>query len=87
MLVLAAYFLFDAANESLSVSNSSTPWNVAHQAPLSKGLFRQECWSGLLFPFLRDIPDSGFEPESSVSPALQTDSLPTEPLGKPHLSQ
>ena len=26
-----------------------TPWTVAHQAPLSVGLSRQEHWSGLLF--------------------------------------
>ena len=25
----------------------ATPWTVAHQAPLSKGLSRQEYWSGL----------------------------------------
>ena len=24
-----------------------TPWTVAHQAPLSMGFPRQECWSGL----------------------------------------
>ena len=28
------------------------PWIVAHQAPLSMGLSRQECWSGLPFPSL-----------------------------------
>ena len=27
-----------------------TPWTVAHQAPRSLGFFRQENWSGLLFP-------------------------------------
>ena len=25
-------------------------WTIAHQAPLSMGYFRQEYWSGLLFP-------------------------------------
>ena len=48
--------------------------------------FRQEYWSGLPFPPLRDVPDPGIEPASPVSPAspaLQADSLPTEPLGKP----
>ena len=25
----------------------ATPWTVAHQAPLSMGFSRQECWSGL----------------------------------------
>ena len=28
-----------------------TLWNVAHQAPLTMGFPRQECWSGLPFPF------------------------------------
>ena len=32
------------------VSNSVTPWTIAHQAPLFMEFFRQECWSGLPFP-------------------------------------
>ena len=44
-----------------------TPWTVAHQAPLSFGLPRQEYWSGLPFPSPGDLPDLGTE---SVSPAL-----------------
>ena len=35
----------------------------------------------LPFPPPGYVPDPGIEPTSSVSPALQTDSLPTEPLG------
>ena len=54
----------------------ATPWTVAHQAPL----FRQEYWSGLLFPFPGDLPDPGIKPSS---PALQADSLLSEPQGKP----
>ena len=56
---------------------------MAHQAPLSMGFSRQEYWSGLPFPFLRDLPDAGIEPRS---PASQADSLPTELQGKPHFS-
>ena len=56
-----------------------TPWTVAHQAPLSVGFPRQDYWSGLPFP------PPGIKPESPVSPALQADSLPAEPLEKPHL--
>ena len=41
---------------------------------------RQEYWSGLPFPSPGDIPNPGTEPKS---PALQADSLPSEPLGKP----
>ena len=32
-----------------SVQLFATPWTVAHQAPPSTGLTRQEYWSGLLF--------------------------------------
>ena len=46
------------------------------------GFSRQEYWSGLSFPSPEDIPNPGIEPTSPVSPALQVDSLPTEPLGK-----
>ena len=28
------------------MSDSATPWTVAHQAPLSMGFSRQEYWSG-----------------------------------------
>ena len=56
----------------------ATPWTVAYQAPLSMGFSRQECWSGLPFPSLGDLPNPGIEPGS---PALQADALPSEPPG------
>ena len=59
-----------------------TQWTVACQPPLSMGFPRKEYWTGLPFPPPEDLPDPGFEPTSPVSPALQEDSLPTEPLGK-----
>ena len=52
------------------------PWTVDHQAPPSMGFSRQEYWSGLPFPFPRDLPDPGIELRS---PALQADSLPSDP--------
>ena len=55
-----------------------TLWSVACQAPLSKEFSRQEYWSGLPYPHLRDIPDSGIKPPS---PELQVDSLPLGHLG------
>ena len=64
----------------LVVSDSVTPWTVAHQALLSMGFSRQECSSGLPFPSPGDLPDPEIEPRS---PALQADSLPSEPPGKP----
>ena len=44
------------------------------------GFSRQEYWNGLPFPSPGDLPDPGIEPRSL---ALQADSLPSEPLGKP----
>ena len=55
------------------------PGTVAHQAPPSMGFSRQECWSGLPFPFPKNLPNPEFEPRS---PALQADSLPSKPAGK-----
>ena len=51
------------------VPNSATPWTAAHQAPLSMGFSRQECWSGLPFPPPGNLPDPGTKPASPVSPA------------------
>ena len=49
------------------MSDSVTPWTIAHQAPLSSGIPRQEYWSGLSFPPPGDLPDPEIKPES---PAL-----------------
>ena len=63
-----------------TVSDSATPWTVAPQAPLSMEFSRQEHWSGLPFPSSGDLPD----PQINLgSLALQADSLPSEPPGKP----
>ena len=48
----------------------ATPWNVAHQAPLSMKLSRPENWSGLPCPPPGDLPDPGIKPVSLMSPAL-----------------
>ena len=53
-----------------------TPWTVAHQAPLSMGVSRQEYWSGLPFPSPGDLANRVIEPGS---PVLQAESLPSEP--------
>ena len=58
------------------------PQTVVHQAPLSVEFSRQEYQSRLPFPPPGDLPDPGTEPRS---PALQADSLPSEPPGKPTL--
>ena len=54
-----------------------TPRTVAY---LSIGFSRQEYRSGLPFPSPGDLPDPEVEPRS---PALQVDSLPSEPPGEP----
>ena len=52
----------------------SLPGSTVH------GISRQEYWSGLPFLSPGDLPNPGIEPRS---PILQTDALPSEPLGKP----
>ena len=52
-----------------------TPWTIQ-----SMEFSRTEYWSGYPFPSPRDLPNPGIEPRS---PALQVDSLPDEPQGKP----
>ena len=61
----------------------ATPWTVACQSPLSMGFPKQAYWSKLPFPSPGDLPDSGIEPKS---PALQADSIQTQPPGKSFLS-
>ena len=66
------------------VSESATPWTVAHQAPLFMGFSRQEDWSGLPFPPPGDLPDPGIKSRSLSSKA---DSLLSEPPRKPSVSE
>ena len=56
-----------------------TPWTCSQQAPLFMGFLRQKCWSGMSVPSPGDLPNPEIKPKS---PALQADSLPTEPPGK-----
>ena len=62
-----------------SCSTLVTPWILGLQAPLSMGFPRQEYWSGLPFPSPGDLPNPGIK---HGSPALQADSLPSEPPEK-----
>ena len=66
------------------MSDSATPWTVAHQVPPSMGFFRQEYWSGLPYYSPGDFPDPGIEPRY---PALQVDALPSEPPGTSYHSK
>ena len=58
-----------------------TPWTLVHQAPLSRGLSRQEYQSGLLFPSPGHLPDPGIKPSSLAGGSL-TPEAPGEPMCK-----
>ena len=63
------------------VSDSLWPYGLQPTRLLCPwGFSRQEYWSGLPCPPPGDLPNPGIKPRS---PALQADSLPTEPPGKP----
>ena len=59
----------------------ATLWTVC-QAPLSMGFSRQEYWNCLPFPSPGDLPESGFELVSPVSPALAGGFFTIDPPGK-----
>ena len=62
------------------MSNSLRPHGLGPTKLLCPwGFSRQQYWSGLPCPLPGDLPSSGIEPRS---PALQADSLPSEPPGK-----
>ena len=71
----------EIASRSVLYQVFATTWSVACQAPLSMGFSRQEYWSGKPFPSPEDPSDQGIKPRS---PALQADSLPSEPPGNTH---
>ena len=56
------------------VSKSASLCTAAHRA-LSMGFSREEYWSGLPCPPPGNLLHPGIQPESPISPALQTDSL------------
>ena len=60
------------------------PMDCSHQALPSMGFSRQEYWSGVPFPSLRDLPDPGIKPRS---PTLQADALLSEPPGNKQLNK
>ena len=71
MLVLSCSVVSDSLQpHGLQPTRLLCPW----------GFSRQEHWSGLPCPSPGDLSNTGIEPGS---PALQADSLLSEPLGKP----
>ena len=57
--------------------SSNLPGSSVH------GILQARILEWVAMPPPGDFPSPGFEPASLASPALQVDSLPTEPLGKP----
>ena len=57
----------------------ATHWTAAHQAPLFMRFSRQDYWSWLPCPSLRDLPNPGIEPRP---PARGVDILVIPPPGK-----
>ena len=58
----------------------ATPWTVALQAPLFMGILQARILEWVAMPSSRVLPNPGIKP---MSPALQVDSLPSEPPKKP----
>ena len=54
-----------------------TLWTVAHQAPLSMGILQSRILGWVAIPPPGNLPNPGIEPRS---PALQTDTLLSEPI-------
>ena len=81
MNIYAHTYIYESESVSHPVmSDSVTQWTIALQSPLSIRFPRQECWSVWPFPSPGNLHDAGIKPRS---PALQADSLPAEPPGKP----
>ena len=57
-----------------------TPWTITHQPPLSLGILQARLLEWVAIPSSRESSHPGLEPKS---PALQEDSLLSEPPGKP----
>ena len=64
------------------VQRFGDPMDYSLLVSLSVEFSRQEYWSGLPFPSLRDLSDPEIEPESSASPALAGGFFTTKPPGK-----
>ena len=47
----------------------ATPWTVAHQAPVSMGFSRQECWRGRDIAFSSDVGNLISVPLPFLNPA------------------
>ena len=62
------------------MSDSAIPQTAIHQAPLFMGILQARIVEWVAIPSSRGFSQPRIKPRS---PALQADSLPTEPPGKP----
>ena len=72
-------FAFNVKSESVVAQSQTTlcnPMDCSPAVPLFMDFSRHEYWSGLPFPSPGDLPNPGIQPKS---PALQADSLLSEP--------
>ena len=76
------FFLLLLFSHSVVPSSFTAPWTVGHQAPLSMEFSRQKYWSRQPLPSPGDFPNPGTKPRF---PALQADSLPSEPSMMPSI--
>ena len=86
MIKVKPFYLWDLQKHAQLLSwvqLFSTPWTEAHQDPLSMEFSKQEYQSGLSCSASGDLLNPGIKP---WSPALQADSLPSEPPGKPQMT-
>ena len=63
------------------------PWTVAFEALLSVGFSRQEYWTGLQWPPPGNLPDTGIEPMSLMSPAFASGFFTTATTGEAYESE
>ena len=66
----------------LRSSDPASLWTVAHQAPLSVGISRKECWSGLSRPPQGIFPSQGLNPHLLSLLCWQMGSLPLVLFGQ-----
>ena len=78
VLIFATTAMFSLQDKKVQVLCESC--SVVSDSLSPTEFSRPEYWSGQLFPSPGDLPNPGIEPRS---PALQVDSLPAEPGGKP----
>ena len=78
-MIFNQYMLFKVL-VTQSCPTLCNPVDCGLPGSLSMEFSRQEYWSGLPFPSPGDFSDPGIE---HGSPALQADSLPSEPQGSP----